>query len=565
MKEMVLAVNLPILPDGTVTYDGNAALATREKIIMAIAEERVSRKKYDGHIGCAVMEILKRNKLEQSDITAFSVVSFAQTMNGDPRIEENLKRELDALFPKCKNIHLVQSHHSAHALSAVSQAKTKRAVIVVADHTGNLIGERTNLTLLEKNAAEQVSYYLYENNDLTLLAQDFSYPGDQGYGRFYGDVTCYLGFDSYRESGKTMGLAPFGNPKEYSKFTPFTEKPEGEFSSLRDESYAEDCTKDFRLWFKKQGVDIPERRTNKDLIRPSDMHLAAWAQDQLQKSIIRRLKKIIDAHVVDTVCVVGGVALNSVLNRSIEKELGINVYIPPSPGDAGLALGAAADYFWKKYDKIPKFESSPYLGPLYSEEDICKSILTCESEFHISCVDSPEDLAAHMISQGKIIGWFQDRSEYGPRALGNRSILASPSNSWTKEILNSQIKIREWFRPYAPVVLEEEADTYFEMLSPAPYMMQVAPVKPKSKLTIPACIHVDGTARLQTVSPAENKKLYCLIKELGRLTGTPVVLNTSFNLAGMPIVENPDDAIDCFRHSIGMDALFLGNYIMTKR
>ncbi|WP_407336289.1 carbamoyltransferase C-terminal domain-containing protein [Dickeya ananatis] len=565
MQELILAVNLPILADGTVTYDGNVVLATRDKVITAIAEERVSRKKYDGHVTCAVREILQRNKLTLSDISAVSVVSFGQPMNGKAGLDGKLKQEIDSLFPGVERIHAVTSHHSAHALSAVSQTDIQRALVVVADHTGNIIGERVDADVLENNAAEQVSYYLYENNDLILLAQDNTQPCDQGYGRFYGDITCYLGFDSYRESGKTMGLASFGNPTIFADYSPFIETPQGEVSALRDEPYSDDCTKDLKRWFKKQGRDIPERRRKGDVIRPFDMHLAAWAQDQLQKSIIRRAKALLEQHHIDALCVAGGVAMNSVMNRKLEEELGITVYVPPSPGDAGLALGAAAEYFWKKDHRVPKFDSSAYLGPVYTEEDITGSLRACENEFSIQRVSQPEQLAARFIAEGKIIGWFQDRSEFGPRALGNRSILASPTNSWTKEILNSQIKLREWFRPYAPVVLEEAADKYFDMLSPVPYMMKVAPVKTQAKVDMPACIHVDGTARLQTVSVASNKKFYQLIKTLESLTGIPVVLNTSFNLAGMPIVESPDDAIECFRSAIGMDALFIGSYLLEKK
>ncbi|MGL5488935.1 MAG: carbamoyltransferase C-terminal domain-containing protein, partial [Shewanella sp.] len=150
-------------------------------------------------------------------------------------------------------------------------------------------------------------------------------------------------------------------------------------------------------------------------------------------------------------------------------------------------------------------------------------------------------------------------------ALGNRSILALPQNSWMKEILNSQIKLREWYRPYAPVGLEEKAEIYFDMLSPVPYMMKVAPVTTQSKIAIPACIHADGTSRLQTVTEQSNKKFYRLIQELERLTGVPVVLNTSFNLAGMPIVESPEDAISCFRKAIGIDFLVIENYLLKKK
>lgn len=565
MQDLILAVNLPVLADGNVTYDGNVVLATKDKIITAIAEERVSKKKYDGNVHCAVKEVLKRNNLTLDDISAISVVSFGQPMATFSKLDGKLKHHIDALFPGFNNIHLVSSHHAAHALSAVSQTECQRALIVVADHTGNIIGEKTDPIVLENNAAEQISYYLYENNDMRVVAQDNTQPGDQGYGRFYGDVTCYLGFNSYRESGKTMGLASFGDRAVFANYSAFIEDASGVVSALKDERYTDDFTKDIQGWFKKKGVTIPDRRLRNETIRPFDMHLAAWAQDQLEQSIIRRVKGLIDKYHVDTLCVTGGVAMNSVMNRKLEEALGITVYIPPSPGDAGLALGAAAEYFWKRDRQVPKFHTTPYLGPIYSIAEIMDSMCGYEKKLYIQRVSEPEKHAARMIASGKVIGWFQDRSEYGPRALGNRSILASPSNSWTKEILNSQIKLREWFRPYAPVVLEEDADTYFDMLSPVPYMMKVAPVKIQARVDMPACIHVDGSARLQTVSADSNNKFYHLIKELKKITGVPVVLNTSFNLAGMPIVETPADAINCFQKTIGMDVLFIGDFILEKK
>lgn len=511
-------------------------------------------------------ETLYRNQLSLNDISAVSIVSFGQPMTTDGVLCDKFEAEINALFPDKSKIHIVKSHHDAHALSAVSQTSLDRALIVVADHSGNLLGPRSDPHILENNAAEQTSYYLYEKGNLTLVAQDHTHPRDQGYGRFYGDVTCYLGFNSYRESGKTMGLASFGDPSVFDQYQPFIESESGEMiSALRQINYTEDSTKDLKMWFKSQGINIPQKRTQHDLFRPFDMHLAAWAQDQLQRSITQRIKGLLEKYRLDKICVTGGIAMNSVMNRKLEENLGITVYVPPSPGDAGLALGAAAEYFWKIDNQVPKFKSSAYLGPIYSAEEIQNVIDACHDEFNVYMVDDPETLAAEAIAAGEIIGWFQGRSEYGPRALGNRSILASPTNSWTKEILNSQIKLREWFRPYAPVVLEEKAETYFELLSPVPYMMKVAPVKTQAKIDIPACIHADGTARLQTVSKNSNQKFYRLIQELEKRTGIPVVLNTSFNLAGMPIVESPEDAITCFREAIGIDTLIIEKYVIKKK
>lgn len=566
MSDLVLGINLPVLPDGTITYDGNVALIDRKTVLTAVAEERISKKKYDGHVRCAVKDVLDRHGLELGDVGAISVVSFGQPMVDGGRDASALEQEVKSLFPDHGNIHFVRSHHEAHAISAVAQTGLDRALVVVIDHTGNIIGPVIDAEKLENNPAEQTSYYLFENGDLRLVARDHAEAMDQGYGRFYGDVTCYLGFNSYRESGKTMGLASFGDPAVLNECEPFVETEGGEvISALRDIGYMDDCTKDFAAWFKRQGILIPGRRGNNEVLRPFDMHLAAWAQDKLQRSVARRVKGLMERFNVDKVCVAGGVAMNSVMNRFLEEELGVSVYVPPSPGDAGLALGAAAEYFWKQDGVMPKLVSSPYLGPIYSSTEIMATIDACRDEFIVREIGEPELEAATAISAGKVVGWFQGRSEYGPRALGNRSILASPRVSWTKEILNGQIKLREWFRPYAPVVLEEKADTYFDMLSPVPYMMHVAPVKTQAMIDMPACIHVDGTARLQTVTEEANSKFHGLIRHLDRLTGVPVVLNTSFNLAGMPMVESPQDAIDCFRVAVGIDMLFVNNFVLEKR
>lgn len=428
-----------------------------------------------------------------------------------------------------------------------------------------LFGKRIDEFFLEKNPAEQTSYFLLENNTIKLIARDHDQPGDEGYGRFYGDITCYLGLGSYRESGKTMGLASFGDPTVLGKYIPFEERANGIMAStLSQEGYCNDNTKDIANWFKSQGVSLPPRRKKGEIIRPFDMHLAAWAQEQLQKSVACRIFALMQKYSVTNLCVSGGVAMNSVLNGYLEEQLNANIFIPSSPGDAGLALGAAAEYLWKKNGKIQKFDNSPYLGPIYTSEEIDLAIKNQCSELSVKKISDPIKEAANALYHGKIIGWFQGRSEYGPRALGNRSILASPLNSWTKEILNNQVKLREWFRPYAPSVIEDESDKYFNLLSPVPYMMKTAKVKEKAKQDIPACIHVDNSARLQTVSRSTNPKYYSLIKAFSDLSGIPVILNTSFNLAGMPIVETPTDAIQCFIGASGMDMLFLEDYIITK-
>ncbi len=390
MKNLVLGINLPLLNDGTITYDGNVALCDRENVIAAIAEERISKKKYDGNVSNSVSAVLDRYKLSLNDLEAISVVSFSQPMEITPGCGEALRDEINRLFPGQENIHYVRSHHEAHAISAVCQTTMDNALVVVVDHTGNMLGDKPEADQLELNRSEQTSYFKYQAGEINLIARDHSNAGDQGYGRFYGDVTCYLGFNSYRESGKTMGLASFGDASALAQFEPFVTAEDGEvISALREEAYLEDDTKDLKAWFAKQGLKIPARRSANDVIRPFDMNLAAWAQDKIEQSICSRVKELLQKHQLDTVVVVGGVAMNSVLNRALEERLGVNVYVPPSPGDAGLALGAAAEYFWKQDKKIPQMASSPYLGFEYSAEEIAAAVAQYEDELKIVKVESP--------------------------------------------------------------------------------------------------------------------------------------------------------------------------------
>jgi carbamoyltransferase len=242
------------------------------------------------------------------------------------------------------------------------------------------------------------------------------------------------------------------------------------------------------------------------------------------------------------------------------------LFIPSSPGDAGIALGAAAWYFWQKNGQVPKWGANAFLGGSFSNQEIEEAIKANTDGFTVKLCDNQTNRAAECLARGEIIGWFQGTSEYGPRALGNRSILANPRNIWTKDLLNHQVKGREWFRPYAPSVLMDKANIYFHLKEneEVPFMMKIAKVKKQAYNDIPSCVHVDGTSRLQTVRREINTLYYELLSSFEKLTGIPVVLDTSFNLSGMPIVETPSDAINCFKMSPYFDHLFIGNYQISR-
>jgi len=336
-------------------------------------------------------------------------------------------------------------------------------------------------------------------------------------------------------------------------------------SNLTHAHYSPDGLVDLQVWFATQGLKIPQKRPSDIPIRRFDMDLADWMQGELETIVLKRLSHIVQASGIPNVCVTGGVALNSVMNRSVADYFGDeHVYVPFSPGDAGMSIGAISVYLENKQNMITKFNCDPYLGGGYSDSEIYEALISHQRKVKFEKSDNLISDSAKIILSGDIVGWFQGKSEFGPRALGNRSILGLPSNPWIKEVLNHQVKLREWFRPYAPVVIEADSTEYFDVQFSEPYMMKTANVKVGAKSRIPACVHVDGTARLQTVSEASNKLLYDLLNEIQLFTNVPVLINTSFNLNGMPIVESPKDAIDCFIDSEGLGHLIIGNYIVKK-
>ena len=272
---------------------------------------------------------------------------------------------------------------------------------------------------------------------------------------------------------------------------------------------------------------------------------------------------------LDNVCVAGGVGLNCVANWRILRESGFkNIYIQPAAGDSGGALGTAFYVYSAVLNNPRTFEMKHALwGPGFTNDEIRATLHRVEAVY--DTIDDENDLlerTARMIADGKVVGWFQGRLEFGPRALGARSLLADPRNPKMKEIINAKVKFREAFRPFAPAVLKENAHEYFEMPPgmDAPFMLLVPKVREEKRRIIPAVTHQDGTGRVQTVTETDNGRYYRLIREFGRLTGVPVVLNTSFNVRGEPIVCTPDDAYHTFVHT-GIDALVIGDFVVTQK
>jgi carbamoyltransferase len=394
-----------------------------------------------------------------------------------------------------------------------------------------------------------------------------SFP--QSIGILYGAVTEFLGFKFASGEGKVMGLAPYGDPSRYIDEFRRIVRLTDDGGYVIDLSYFAYHYLGRPRWFSPKFSRIfgPARDPDGELSQHY-IDVAAALQLRTEEVGLHLARWLRRESGLDRVCLAGGVCLNSVMNGRILLE-GVfdEVVVQPAANDAGTALGACY-WLWNTVMRQPRtyvFEHA-YFGPWFEDDQFRRAIDRCVAPDHrvawCKTENAPEQ-AARLVAEGKIIGWFQGRMEMGPRALGNRSILADPRLPEMKDLLNARVKFREGFRPFAPSVLEEKCGDWFTSSASSPYMIMVYPVHPEKRRLIPAVTHVDGTGRVQTVSRRHNPRYYRLIEEFERITGVPVVLNTSFNIRGEPIVNHPEQAVECFLRT-GMDALFIGDYMITK-
>lgn len=578
-------------------HDTGAALLTDNSVV-AISQERLDRKKYSRTFPKESVDyclsVAKLQNLDDIDVVAIEQMDI----NAKPLVEI-LKQH--GWWDKIAQKTVFINHHDAHAASAFFCSPFEEAAVMIVDSAGQKAKLATGLTGVEtetfykgnKDGLHQITRNYAPVNQFTGWLLNFS-----GVGNFYSQVTYFLGFGKYEE-GKTMGLAPYGNGQFISRI------PEEQFIKKIDRScyifptrlephpdmglkylfkktsYSRKSALARQLkllinTFSKKGLayEKPEHfpktpstflenpRADKKIKYPDEFYteLAYWAQHNLEKVMIEYAKYLHSVTGSKNLCIAGGVGLNSVANKKILDNTPFeNIFIQPASGDSGLPLGAAlwASHQLKK-NPVKWRMSNAYLGKNYGKEEIFNAI--SKSGYKYEEVQNPEETAAKLLAEEKIIGWFQGKSEYGPRALGNRSILCSPIPSGMKDKLNAQVKHRESFRPFAPACLEETAGEYFELNCPSPFMLLIAKVKMGN---VPAITHTDGTARVQTVNQSQNIKFYSLIKEFQKITGVPVVLNTSFNDSGEPIVETPEDAVRTFK-STNLDALIIGDYLVKS-
>lgn len=552
-------------------HDSAACLVKDGKLVAAAQEERFSRKKHDiGFPKEAISYCLKEGSITSNDLNyvAFyekpllkferllsqhlemfpkSFWSFYKAMPnwfGEKlRVPSIIKKKL-----KYKGEILFIEHHMAHAASAFLVSPFKNAAILTIDGVGEWA---------------TASYGYGEDNNIILL-KEMKFPNSIGL--LYSTVTAYLGFSVNNSEYKVMGLSPYGKTTYYDNFKKIVDiKEDGSIAFDMDYfDYHYKLTMPSKKFIKEFG----EIRKPESEISQRHKDIAASLQKITEEIIFKMLNHLYKITKIDNLCLAGGVALNSVANGKITKNTPFKkIWIQPAAGDAGSSLGAAIYCYNTILGNKRKFiMESAYLGPEYLTEEIKKYL--DEKKISYNQFNSNNELVkktARLISQGNVIGWFQGRMEFGPRALGNRSILSDACNPNMKEILNVKVKHREYFRPFAPVITKEDVHDYFEIdKDEEPFMLFVYPFKGNKKKLVPSVVHEDGTGRLQSVSKEQNSLYYDLIKEFEKLSKVPILINTSFNIRGEPIVCTPNDAYKCMMGT-GIDFLVIDKFLVARK
>ena len=458
-------------------------------------------------------------------------------------------------------------HHLAHLASAFHVSPYERASLVSVDGFGDFASGSWGIG----------------NGSRITVERQIHYP--HSLGAFYQAITQFIGFPNYGDEYKVMGLAPYGKPRHLAEMREIVKlKEDGSYRLNLDyfRFHKEKVAYEWNGGSPTVGQLFSGNLTNLlgsarkpgEELTQKHKDLAASAQAMFEEALFNMLDHIYDSHQLDNLCLAGGCGNNSVANGKIRRMTKFkNVYVAASAGDAGGAIGAAYSAYYQSESLMHKtfFMNHAYLGPQATNEQI-EDLLQKEAqklpheEFEITKFNSQEDLitsTAEAISKGLVVGWYQGRMEWGPRALGNRSILGDPRRHDMKEILNQKIKRRESFRPFAPSVLREAVGDWFEEDDDVPFMMKVFQIKESKRAEIPAVTHVDGSGRLQTVFEDSNPRYHALIKKFSFITGVPMVLNTSFN-ENEPVVCLPDEALDCFLRT-KMDVVVLNDYFVRRK
>jgi carbamoyltransferase len=590
-----------ILGISALYHDSAAAIVVDGRIVAAAQEERFTRKKHDPRFprsaiaycldeaGCRLSELdsvvfydkpfLKFERLLETYLTfaprGFSSFRIALPVWLKEKLfqRELLRRELKAIDPEFSPRRLLfTEHHLSHAASAFFPSPFEEAAVLTMDGVGEWA-----TTSLGTGAGNRLSIF-----------KEIHFP--HSLGLLYSAFTYYTGFKVNSGEYKLMGLAPYGEPKYAALILDNIIHVNDDGSFWLDQSYFDYCV-GLRMTNDKFAALFgqPVRRPEKDLLTQFHMDVAASVQAVTEHAVIKLAQALRKETQARNLCLAGGVALNCVANgKLLKNNVFDSIWIQPAAGDAGGAVGAALAGYHLFADRPRRAEpgdgmSGAYLGPSFSDEDAKTRLAAAGARF--ATLSDSELIAstAQALADGKAVGWMQGRMEFGPRALGNRSILGDPRSPTMQKVLNLKVKYRESFRPFAPSVLREDVDSWFDLDCDSPYMLLVGPVRSEHRRamtdeeqalfgidklnvprsSIPAVTHVDYSARVQTVHAETNPRYHALISEFKRLTNCGVVVNTSFNVRGEPIVWTPEDAFRCFMGS-GIEVLAVGNCYLEK-
>lgn len=565
--------------------DSSAAIFVNGKMIAAIEEERFRRIKH----WAGFPELSIRFCLEEAGVSWEQVDHFA--IGRDPKakflkkilfLAKNPSGSIPVIKDRLSNSRKVSSiqkeladisglpetvfankirnieHHRSHLASAFFASPFEEAACLSIDGSGDFT---TTMTGIGKG------------NHITVL-ESVDFPHSLGI--FYTAFTQLLGFPHYGDEYKVMGMAPYGEPKYVDKLKDVVQLTDDGLFKLnldyfRDAtsgviSYGDDHIPVVAPMFSKQMTEkFGDQRAKDEPLSQYHKDLAASVQRMAELTIFHILNHLHKKTGLDRVCIAGGVAQNSVANGKITRNTGFkHVYIPSAGHDAGISMGAAL-YVQHEVVKMPRQEPiySAYTGSRYSNQQI-RDMLDTKGIAYTQFEDAALfDIVTDCLIGGGVVGWMNGRAEFGPRALGGRSILADPRRNDAKEILNAKIKRRESFRPFAPSILTEYVDEFFELNEPVPFMEKVFPIREEKRMLIPAVTHVDGTGRLQSVDKNISPRYYGLIDAFRQKTGIPILLNTSFN-ENEPIVNKPEEALDCYLRT-QMDMLVMENIVIQRK
>lgn len=557
-------------------HDSSAALMINEEVVFAASQERFDLKKHSRDFPIDAIEAcLKKANIQINDldeiafssdpiyhINEFYLNSALQDQSRIPFLINDIERiktgyEMESIIRAhtgFKGVIRFYRHHLCHIASAYYPSGFNKAVLVSLDGMGEM---------------ETGMYAVGDNGVISEIHSKNKYPNSLGL--IYSALTFYLGWQHHCDEGIIMGLASYGDPHaiipgtDITYYSAFCEMivETGKYDYLIHPDWIV-YDKERNKWLSDKFYALfGPKKIYSDPITKHHQNIAAALQLRLETVVLNHLKHLRQDTGINKLCMAGGVGLNCSLNGKIEQSnIFDEIYIQPASGDDGASLGACYLSAINAGVKVlPQKNHYSYLGSSFSKEEVLEAIKNAGLTY-TEPINLYESIA-ELLAEGKIIAWFQDGAEFGPRALGNRSILTRPFPATMKDYLNLRVKFRENFRPFAPAVLKEKVNEYFHIKQESPHMLIAAKVNEVNAHKIPAVVHIDRTCRVQTVGHDNNPRFRKLIEAFEQKTGVPVLLNTSFNVKGQPIINTPDQAIQCFG-STNIDVLVLGDYIIIK-